>query len=641
VLCLTLRAASTLSVHLLTSITYRPLAQLCGGLVAITFAACARTSPTPAALPPPAIDSGSVAIVPTPPAAPADWVDSVLSSLSLRDKAAQMVWPTVFGDYASADAPQWELIRRLIEEDRVGGFTVSVGSPVEIAVKLNAMQQASRVPLLFGADFEFGAGYRARGGWFLPNGIDLGGAVVFPPQMALGATRDTALAYEQGRVTAVEGRALGIHIAYAPILDVNNNPANPVINTRSYAEDPALAARLGAAFVRGLQEHGMIATGKHFPGHGDTEVNSHLALPVVGVSRARLDSVELVPFRASVAAGVGAIMTFHGAMPALDSTGVPGTLSSRVIGDLLRGDLDFDGLVISDAMDMRGVLDRYGAVEAAIRAVEAGADVLIQPVDVRQTIDAIAQGVSTGRYDEARIDASVRRLLEAKRRVGLDRRRLVPIDSIRFVVGDSDHVAVARTVAERAITLVRDAHRQVPLNKLPRTRRVLSITFARRNDIVAGGAFDSELRRHFSSVRSEFVNADAATDADWTRLAGLATSANVVVVSSYVSHAWNATTADAPKEFAAFVKRLVDRGKRPIVVSLGNPYLLQQVPTAPVYIIGWSGIGIAQRATARALLGTAAITGRLPIRIPPHTSIGAGLARAADSSNVRASDARR
>ena len=607
--------------------------------VAVSVAACASSTPAPAAAPPLAVDSGSVALVPAPRVSAA-WVDSVLASLSLRDKAAQLVWPTVFGDYTSSDSPQWELLRRLIDEEHVGGFTVSVGSPVEIAVKLDAMQRASRVPLLFGADFEFGAGYRARGGWFLPNAIDLGGAVVFPPQMALGATGDTSLAYEQGRVTAIEGRALGVHVAYAPILDVNNNPANPVINTRSYGEDPALAARLGAAFVRGLQEHGMIATGKHFPGHGDTEVNSHLALPVVGVTRARLDTVELVPFRASVAAGIGAMMTFHGAMPALDSTGAPGTLSRKVLGDLLRGELAFKGVVISDAMDMRGVLDKYGAVEAAIRAVEAGADVLIQPVDARQTIDAIVQGVTTGRYDEARIDASVRRLLDAKRRVGLDRRRSVAIDSVRFVVGDSDHVAVARAVAERSITLVRDSLRQLPLSKLPRSRRVLSITLARRTDLTAGAAFDAELRRHFSTVRSELVNADAASDADWERLLRVARTSDVVIVGSYVSHAWNATSATAPREFATFVKTLVKQRKRPIVVSLGNPYLLQQIPDVPAYLIAWGGIGLTQRAAARALLGSSAITGRLPIRIPPHTSIGAGLMRGVDTASTRA-DVRR
>ena len=612
----------------------------CASTIAlIALAGCAGPTPAPAAAPPPSTDSGSV--VATASRAPADWVDSVLASLSLREKAAQMVWPTVYGDYVAGDSPQWETLRRLIQEERVGGFTVSVGSPVEIAVKLDAMQRASRVPLLFGADFEFGAGYRARGGWFLPNAIDLGGAVVFPPQMALGATGDTALAYEQGRVTALEGRALGVHVAYAPVLDVNNNPANPVINTRSYGEDPALAARLGAAFVRGLQEHGMIATGKHFPGHGDTEVNSHLALPVVGVTRARLDTVELVPFRASVAAGVGAIMTFHGAMPALDSTGAPGTLSRRVLSDLLRGELDFDGVVISDAMDMRGVLDKYGAVEAAIRAVEAGTDVLIQPLDARQAIDAVVQGVSSGRYDEARIDASVRRLLEAKRRVGLDRRRSVSIDSVKFVVGDSDHVAVARTVAERAITLVRDSLNQLPISRLPRSRRVLSITLARRVDLAAGGAFDAELRRHFSTVRSELVNADAPANAEWERLLRVARTSDLVIVSSYVSHAWNASSAEAPKEFANFVKALVAARKRPIVVSLGNPYLLQQIRGVPAYLIAWSGIGASQRAAARALLGVNAITGRLPIRIPPGTSIGAGLMRHADSVSARPSGAQR
>ena len=219
------------------------------------------------------------------------WVDSVLATLSLREKAAQMVWPTVMGNYTPGDSREWQRVRHEIETGKVGGYTISVGSPMELAAKLNAMQEMAEVPLIFGADLEAGAGFRARGGYFIPNAIDLGGAVVFPPEMALGATGDTSLAYQQGRLTAVEGRALGIHIAYTPVLDVNNNPANPVINTRSFGEDPAMVARLGASLIRGIQDHGMIATAKHFPGHGDTGVNSHLALPVVSVSRSRLDSV--------------------------------------------------------------------------------------------------------------------------------------------------------------------------------------------------------------------------------------------------------------------------------------------------------------------------------------------------------------
>ncbi|HMG96770.1 MAG TPA: glycoside hydrolase family 3 N-terminal domain-containing protein, partial [Gemmatimonadaceae bacterium] len=372
------------------------------------------------------------------------WTDSVLASLTLREKAAQIVWPSVLGDYASGDSPQWRRLTQYIQQEKVGGFTISVGSPTELAAKLNALQSMSKIPLLFGADLEAGAGFRARGGYFVPNAIDLGGAIVFPPEMAIGATRDTTLAYEQGRLTALEGRALGIHIAYAPVLDVNNNPDNPVINTRSYGEDPSLAARMGVAFIHGLQDHGMIATGKHFPGHGDTGVNSHLALPIVTVSRSRLDTVELVPFRAAVNGGVGAIMSFHGAMPALDSSNVPGTLSPKVLTGLLRGEMGFKGIIISDAMDMRGVLDQFGAAEAVKRAVSAGIDVLIQPLDIPQTIDAVVDGVKEGRYTEARLDSSVRRILEAKRRLGLARNKLVDLSALRFLVGDSSNVQIAR-----------------------------------------------------------------------------------------------------------------------------------------------------------------------------------------------------
>ncbi len=560
------------------------------------------------------------------PAQPRDWVDSVLATLSLRDKAAQMVWQTTFGDYVSADSPQWRRLRANIEEDHIGGVLMSVGSPLEIAAKLNALQQMSRIPLLVGADLEAGPGYRARGGVFLPNNIDLGGAPVFPPQMALGAAGDTSLAYEMGRVTAVESRALGIHVAFAPVLDVNNNPANPVINTRSFGEDPHLAGRLGAAYVRGLQEHGMVATGKHFPGHGDTEVNSHLALPVVKATRARLDSVELVPFRAVVAAGVGAMMTFHGAMPALDSSGVPATLSPRVLTGLLRNEMKFNGVIFSDAMDMRGVIDTYGIPESVKRAVAAGVDILIQPVDVRQAIDAIVAGVTEGRYGEGRLDESVRRILEMKRDVGLDRTGAVSFERARTVVGDSSHHAIASLIASRSMTLVRDSLRQVPFGDRGRTSRVLSITLARRADLAAGVAFNAELRRGVRSVRAELVVADAP-EPGYARLLRAADSVDVVVVSSYMAQSWDATSTAQPREFIDFMTTLTRRGRRPILVSFGNPYLLAQTPGVPAYIAAWGGFPVSQQAAARALLGTTPIQGRLPIAIPPVARLGAGIAR--------------
>jgi beta-N-acetylhexosaminidase len=577
--------------------------------------------------------SGPPADVVSPPTPPipavmpgAPWMDSVLRGMTLREKAGQMVWPSVFGDYVSGDSPQWERVQGWIRNDRVGGFTISVGSPVEIAQKLNEMQLMSAVPLLFGADFEYGAGFRARGGYFVPNAIDLGGAVVFPPQMALGASRDTALAYEQGRVTALEGRALGVHITYAPVLDVNNNPANPVINVRSYGADPVLAAAMGRSFVRGVQEHGMIATGKHFPGHGDTDVNSHLGLPVVTVSRQRLDSVELVPFRAAVGVGLDAIMSFHGAMPALDSSGVPGTLSSRVIGGVLRSEMGFRGVVISDAMDMRGVLDTYGAERAAKMAVAAGVDILIQPLNVTQTIDAVVAGVNEGLYSEARLDSSVTRILALKERLSLHRRRTIPVDSVRWQVGTSPNQEAARLVAEKSITLVRDGMGRVPFRR-GESGQVLSITIARRADLSAGVAFNGELRRGLGTVRAEFVSAEDVGTTDRGRLLALADSAGAVVLSYYVGQSWDSRNASAPQEFTELVRSLELRSRRFVLISFGNPYLLQQVPEVTSYMIAWGGFPVSQSAAAQALSGDRSITGRLPIAIPPLAAMGDGLTR--------------
>ncbi len=535
--------------------------------------------------------------------------------MTIRDKAAQMVWPQLFGDYVSGDSPQWRKITGWITQQHVGGLIMSVGSPLEIAAKLNSLQRMSALPLIVGGDLEFGAGYRARGGYFLPNGIDLGGAVLFPPEMAVGATRDTMLAYEQGRVTAIEGRALGFHIDFSPILDVNNNPANPVISTRSFGEEPALVAKLGAAFIRGVQENGMIATGKHFPGHGDTGTNSHLALPVVRVSRARLDSVELVPFNSAVKAGVGAIMTFHGSMPALDSSGAPGTLSHNVLTSLLRDEMHFHGLVISDAMDMRAVLDTYGAVNASQMAVAAGADVLLQPQDVAQTIDAVVAGVKSGKYTEGRLDESMRRILAAKAKVGLRTARFVDLDRAREVVGDSANAVVARSAAERSITLVRDSAHQLPLGHLNKGARILSVTYAHRADLGAGVTFDAELRREFPALRPEYVSADDERP-DFFHLFAIADSADVILVSSYVAHSSSVTTVDAPKSFVDFIEELTKRKEHPIVIAFGNPYFLQQIPDAGAYVVAWGGFPVSQAAAARALLGATKMTGKLPITIP-------------------------
>ncbi len=583
----------------------------CAGLAALTAlapAACTSHHKGPGTPPTPV---GGPTALARPPRA--GWSDSVLATLTLRQKAAQMVWPNLFGDYVTTDALAWRRLRHAVADDGVGGLLMSVGSPDEIALKLNALQRLAPLPLLVSSDLEYGAGMRARGGYFVPNAIDLGGATVFPPQMAFGATGDTSLAYEEGRITAIEGRALGIHIDFAPVLDVNNNPNNPVINTRSYGEDPRMVAAFGRAFIRGVQEHGMIATGKHFPGHGDTDVNSHLGLPVVSASRARLDSVELVPFEAAIASHVGAMMTFHGSMPALDSTGTPGTLSSPVLTGLLRHQLGFSGLVVSDAMDMRALLDHFGTDESIKGAVAAGADVLIQVVDVDQAIDAIVAGVTERRYSEGRVDSAVKRILDLKAAMGLDRHRLVDVDSVRAVVGDSANKAFAQTVANRSITLVKDSLHSVPLT-IPLSARVLSVTIAHRPDLAAGVAFATELRKSFRDTRMEFIDADDPGDKP-LRVLEEADSAAVTVVGVYIGQSDHATTLNAPALITSFVTQLATRHTRPVVIAFGNPYFLTQVPAIPTYLVAWGGLPVSQVAAADALAGVNSIVGRLPVSI--------------------------
>jgi beta-N-acetylhexosaminidase len=287
--------------------------------------------------------------------------------------------------------------------------------------------------------------------------------------------------------------------------------------------------------------------------------------------------------------------------------------------------MGFRGIIISDAMDMRGVLDTYGADEAVKRAIAAGIDVLIQPLDVSKTIDAVLAGISEGRYTEARLDSSVRRVLESKRRLGLARKKLVDLTALRFLVGDSVNSQVARTAAEKSITLVKDSLRQIPL--LSDSARVLSITVARRPDLPAGNAFNAELRSRLSKLRAEFVATEDAT-LNFPRLIAAADSADVTIISSYVGQSWDATTASSPEAFVNFVRTLSDRGRKPIVVAFGNPYLLQQMPWVGTYLVAWGGFPVSQVAAARAMLGTAVISGRLPITIPPHANRGSGEDRA-------------
>ncbi len=649
------RQARALLPHLAARGGQRALLLAIAAAIGVTTAcaggAVVSQNPVMAANAPGTADAAATTAMTTPRDEAADrrWADSVLATLTLRQKAAQLVWVWSLGDYSAIDAPAWTRIETLLREQELGGAIISVGGPLDIAAKVNAMQRAARLPLLIGADFETGAAFRARGGWFLPNAIELGGATSFPYQMGIGATRDTTLAYEMGRVTAIEGRALGVHMGFAPVLDVNNNPKNPVISARSFGEDPALVARLGVAFIRGMQDHGMLATAKHFPGHGDTEQNSHLELARVDVSRARLNQVELPPFQAAIDAGVRGVMTFHGDLPALDSNKTAATLSKKVMTDLLRNQMGFRGILVTDALDMNGVLGNMTMAEATMRAVEAGNDVLLMPTDVKVAIQAVVDGVAAGRFTEARIDASVTKLLMAKHEMGLHRTRMVDLEAMRRVVGIAANAKPAALAAERAITLVRDSLALVPM-RLPRESRVVSITVSPRVDLSAGRTFDAELKSAYPQLLSLTLSPEMVADNTAGAAAGgtgtyrinpepallpasvenalaIAKGADVVIVSSYIGASTNTATMVPTRGVLELLNGLRASNTKVVLVSFLNPYLAQGLPLTEVLLLAWSPWTSSQRAAARALLGRAPITGQLPITIPGVAGFGAGIRR--------------
>src|SRR6516165_675103 len=361
-------------------------------------------------------------------AADRQWVDATLRGMSVDQKVGQLLFTTFHGTFTSTESSEYQTLLHEVTELHVGGFIVVTkitqlgiekSQTYPTAVLTNELQSKAQLPLLIGADFERGSAMRLDEGTSFPN------------QMAIAAGGDPRDAYTMGKITAIEARQAGVYWIYAPVADVNNNPGNPIINTRSFGEDPARVSEFVSAFVRGVEENGGLATAKHFPGHGDTAADSHTDLPVIRADRARLESLELVPFRGAIDAGVGSIMTGHLNVPALEpDANTPATLSSHILTELLRKDLRFQGLVVTDAMDMGGITVRFAPGEAAVRAVLAGADCLLMPPVPDAAFEALENAVKSGRISRERLDASVRRILEAKARVGLNKNRLVDLNAI-------------------------------------------------------------------------------------------------------------------------------------------------------------------------------------------------------------------
>lgn len=539
------------------------------------------------------------------------WVETTLKQMSVEEKVGQLLFATYHGNFTASDSSAYADMMRDVEQLHVGGFiNVTQGSPLGIlksqvyptAVLNNQLQSRSKLPLLIGADFERGTAMR----------LDEGTS--FPTAMAVAAAGNAKDAYTVGKVTALEARAAGIQWIYAPDADVNSNPANPIINTRSFGEDPQRVSEFVTEFVRGVQENGGLATAKHFPGHGDTSADSHIDLPVVGADRERLEKVDLVPFRAAIAAGVGSVMTGHLNVPAFepDST-APATLSSRVLTDLLRKQLGFEGLIVTDAMDMGGITVRYAPGDAAVRAVLAGVDVLLMPPVPQAAFSALLDAVKSGQISQERLDASVRRILRAKARLGLQKNRLVDVAELNGKFGSVAWQAESQEISDRGVTLLRDTPHRLPLDGTKPARALLVCLYA-DPEPYPGEDLERELRKRFDSVIT--LRADTKfAKAENLKLPSV-DSYDIAILALFVRVSDRKGDVDVPADQFPLIQQIYKAGKPVISVGLGSPYLIERFPHAETWLSVFGISDVAQISVARALFGEIPIRGRLPVTIP-------------------------
>jgi beta-N-acetylhexosaminidase len=568
------------------------------------------------------------------------WADKELRRMSLDEKIGQLICVAVNATFLNQDSDAFKALRHQIEDNHVGGIILFRGPVYESVVLVNRMQNLARYPLLISADLEAGSGMR------------FDDTVNLPWNMAVGATGNPDYARRQGVVTAREARALGVQQIYAPVADVNNNAANPVINVRSYGEDPEAVGRFVAAFVEGAQSNGVIATAKHFPGHGDTATDSHRGLPEIDVSRERLNAIELVPFRAAVKSGVGSVMTGHIGMPQIDRTvvtplprdiklkpidtdeggevvvekGTMPTTLSPVMNGILRHDLGFDGLIVTDAMSMSGLTLYFTQEEASVRALEAGADLLLKPADPDAAFRGVREAVMKGRLKEQRIDESARRVLAAKYDLGLVTQKITPLDAIDRNVAGKESLELAREIAEHAITLVRNDANLIPLNSLKPEARIFNLAITNGDDrLWIANAIVGAIARSGHKVETLVLD-DRSSDAEVQNALERANHADLVIASLYGRvRTGQARSVGLPEPGAKALSALIT-GRVPLVgISFGNPYLLQSFPELRTYVVAYGDMPSLQQAAARAVLGEIDITGKLPISLPGLYPRGTGI----------------
>ncbi len=530
------------------------------------------------------------------------WVEEQLREMTLSEKIGQMLVAHSPAKLRDINNDYYQKLSLLVSEGKVGGIMFLKGNRDDAAVLCNRFQLLAPRPLLISADMEKGLAMR----------ID--GTTEFAPSMALSATGDPELAYRMAAVIADEAKALGIHHSYGPSLDLNVNPQNPIINTRSYGDNIALAVKMSKAFIDGLQSKGMIATAKHFPGHGDVTVDSHVGLPVLQASYQRLENLELQPFKAAIDYGIMSVMIGHLAVPKITGTMAPATLSWRIVTQLLRKELGFEGLIITDALNMKALYQDYTLEDISVLAVEAGNDLLLFSPDPELSHRVILEAVEKGRLTEAHIDSSVRRILLVKRWLGLDKKRLVNINAIPHQVSLERHRQLAATIADHAITVVRDRYGALPVRT--GQSNILHIILDNKRRSVAGGSFARKMGLAFNAETVR-LGLRSSTD-DYTAAIEKTKQASTVILSSYVEVLSGAKSLELSGKQQRFIENLMDDSalqRSLIMISFGTPYLINQFPDLPNYICTYSSSEASEDAALKLLKGELTPAGKLPVSL--------------------------
>jgi beta-N-acetylhexosaminidase len=578
------------------------------------------------------------------------WAEKNLHQLTTEEKVGQlfMVWVRV--QFFNVENPDYLELRDEIRKYHVGGFCMSVpvdgqllhrNQPLEAAELLNRLQSDSPLPLLISADFERGLSMR------------LYGATVFPHAMAFGAAGKPEYAEKFGRITALEARAIGVHWNFFPDADVNSNPANPIINTRSFGEDPQQVGEMAAAYINGAHQAGMMTTVKHFPGHGDTDTDSHLGVARVTSDQAHLQSIELPPFQKAIGAGVDSVMVAHVAIPALESDpNRVATISPSVVTNLLKQQLGFKGIVVTDALDMAGLTSLYAndIGRAAVEAFKAGNDVLLIPADLDASYRAMLAAVKSGEIPRARLDESVLKILKAKASLGLERARAVDLLQISTVVGTPQSLDFGQQVADDAVTLVRDNGKLLPLRSVGTPQpglpylskeevhnRVVAVVFSDDMRSDSGRVLERQLRARVPDANVLYVDPRTAAAMDNDVIAAV-DQAEAVIAGMYVIPSAGRTAlvqggvthTGVPDATAALLQKILEHAAaRTAVVAVGNPYVAQDFPLIQNYLCTFSNASVSEVSAVKALFGEIAIHGRLPISIPNVAHRGAGFDRPA------------